>query len=65
MEKIMNKTNETFGDHDTLADSELGAVTGGWGWSFVYRAPATSSVGGGLGDIKGEQIDDHHRDDIF
>jgi hypothetical protein len=29
MQKIMSKTNETFGDHDTLVDSELGAVTGG------------------------------------
>ena len=24
----MSKTNETFGDHDTLADSELDAVAG-------------------------------------
>jgi hypothetical protein len=28
MEKIMSETNETFGDHDTLADSELDAVAG-------------------------------------
>jgi hypothetical protein len=28
MEKIMKKTNETFGDHDTLADRELDAVAG-------------------------------------
>jgi hypothetical protein len=28
METIMSKTNETFGDHDTLADSELDAVAG-------------------------------------
>ena len=28
MEKVMSKTNETFGNHDTLADSELDAVTG-------------------------------------
>ncbi len=60
----MNKTNETFGDHDTLADSELGAMTGGWGWSFVYRAPATSSVPGVLGDIRGQSSDKYHRDDI-
>ena len=57
----MNKTNETFGDHDTLADSELGAVTGGWGWFFGYRAPASPSVVGG---IKGESIDDNHKDQI-
>ena len=25
----MNTTNETFGNHDTLADSELDAVNGG------------------------------------
>jgi hypothetical protein len=30
MEKIMSKTNETFGDHDTIEDTELDAVTGAW-----------------------------------
>ena len=26
----MSNTNETFGDHDTIEDTELDAVTGGW-----------------------------------
>ena len=43
METIMSKTNETFGDHGTLADSELGAVTGGW-FDLGYRAATNSSV---------------------
>ena len=56
MEKIMSKTNETFGGHDTLADSELGAVTGAM-LSLGYRAttnPSLSVIGG----IKGESTDD-------
>jgi hypothetical protein len=32
----MSKTNETFGDHDTLADSELDAVAGAVNW---YNLP--------------------------
>jgi hypothetical protein len=36
METIMSKTNETFGDHDTLADSELDAVAGAVNW---YNLP--------------------------
>jgi hypothetical protein len=43
METIMRKTNETFGDHGTLADSELGTVTGGW-FNLGYRAATNSSV---------------------
>jgi hypothetical protein len=39
MEKIMSKTNETsklatFEHHNTLADSELVAVAGGWPGAF-------------------------------
>jgi hypothetical protein len=26
----MSKTNETFGDHNTIEDTELDAVTGAW-----------------------------------
>jgi hypothetical protein len=30
MEKMMSKSNETFGDHDTTENTELDAATGGW-----------------------------------
>jgi hypothetical protein len=30
MEKIVSKTNEAFGDHDTIEDTGLDTVTGAW-----------------------------------
>ena len=60
----MNRTNHTSNldhgaleDHGTLADTELDAVSGGI-WFMGYWGPANSSAGG----VKGESIDDVHRD---
>jgi hypothetical protein len=62
MEKIMSKTDHTsnlatLDDHGTLEDTELDTVSGGI-WFMGYWGPANSSAGG----VKGESIDDVHRD---
>ena len=54
MEKIMSKTNDTsrlatLEDHDTLADSELDAVTGAWNAVGAMTGAAAGGKGKGSG----------------
>jgi hypothetical protein len=64
MEKIMSKTNDTsrlatHEDHDTLADSELDAVTGAWNAVGMVTGAVTGAVtgGGGKGNGSGSWLE--------
>ena len=42
METLLSKTSETFGDHNTIEDTELDAVTGGF--NAVEHGAVTSGT---------------------
>jgi hypothetical protein len=56
VEKIMSKTNETFGDHDTIEDTELDAVTGAWN-AVEHGAVTGAATGCGRANGSGSWLE--------